>query len=103
MTVFQVKVEDVAATMNKLKAEGLVRFVGLSECTPDELRRFHLVCPVTCVQMEYSLGCREIEHDVLPCARQLGVSVVAYSPLARGLLAGLNVKELHPSDWRQVV
>jgi aryl-alcohol dehydrogenase-like predicted oxidoreductase len=48
----QVKVEDVAATMNKLKAEGLVRYVGLSECTPVELRRFHAVCPVSCVQME---------------------------------------------------
>ncbi len=50
--LLQVTVEEVAATMNKLKAEGLVRYVGLSECTPSELRRFHAVCPVSCVQME---------------------------------------------------
>jgi aryl-alcohol dehydrogenase-like predicted oxidoreductase len=53
--------------------------------------------------MEYSLGCREIEDDVLPCARQLGVSIVAYSPLARGLLAGVHIKELDPNDWRHMV
>lgn len=50
--------------------------------------------------MEYSLGCREIEDDVLPCARSLGVSIVAYSPLARGLLAGLKLSVLPPGDWR---
>jgi aryl-alcohol dehydrogenase-like predicted oxidoreductase len=53
--------------------------------------------------MEYSIGCREIEEDLLPCARALGVSVVAYAPLARGLLAGMNPKDLHPHDWRQCV
>ncbi len=89
--------------IKKLKTEGLVRFVGLSECTPSELQRFHAVCPVTCVQMEYSLGCRDIERDVLPCARALGISIVAYSPLARGLLGGLNLKELHANDWRHCV
>ena len=54
--LLQVTVEEVAATMNKLKAEGLVRYVGLSECTPSELRRFHAVCPVSCVQMECVAG-----------------------------------------------
>jgi aryl-alcohol dehydrogenase-like predicted oxidoreductase len=98
-----VPVEEVAAAMNKLKSEGLIRFVGLSECTPVELRLFHAICPVSCIQMEYSIGCREIEEDLLPCARALGVSVVAYAPLARGLLAGMNPKDLHPHDWRQCV
>jgi aryl-alcohol dehydrogenase-like predicted oxidoreductase len=50
--------------------------------------------------MEYSLGCREIEDDVLPCARTLGVSIIAYSPLARGLLAGVKLSQLPPGDWR---
>jgi aryl-alcohol dehydrogenase-like predicted oxidoreductase len=53
--------------------------------------------------MEYSVGCREIENDVLPSARALGVSVVAYAPLARGLLAGIKPRDLHPLDWRQSV
>ena len=53
--------------------------------------------------LRYSLGCRDIEADVLPCARALGVAVVAYSPLARGLLAGLELKDLHPNDWRHCV
>ena len=98
-----VPVEEVAATMKKLVGEGLVLHVGLSECTPQELRRFHALCPVTCLQMEYSLGCRDIEAHVLPAARELGVGIVAYSPLARGLLAEVNLKELDPSDWRHQV
>ena len=52
---------------------GTIRYIGLSECTPSELRRAHAVHPVTAIQMEWSLGCRDIEESVVPTARELGV------------------------------
>ena len=74
--------------MAELVAEGRVKYVGLSEVTPLELRRAHGVFPITAIQMEYSLTERGIEAELLPVARELGVGVVAYSPLGRGLLTG---------------
>ena len=75
-------------TFKELVAEGKVKYVGLSEVTPQELRRAHAVFPVTAIQMEYSLTERGIEAELLPVARELGVGIVAYSPLGRGLLSG---------------
>ncbi len=94
--------ETVAATFKELHAEGLIRYAGLSECTPDELRRAHAVFPISAVQLEYSLQSRDIEPALLPAARELGVGLVAYSPLGRGLLSGSfsSRADLADGDWR---
>ena len=95
-------IESVAATFKKLHAEGLIRYAGFSEITGAELRRAHAVFPVTAVQQEYSLVTRDLEGDLIPVARELGVGIVAYSPLCRGLLAGTFSKreDLAQSDYR---
>jgi aryl-alcohol dehydrogenase-like predicted oxidoreductase len=82
-----VPIEDVIGTLKKLITEGKIRYIGLSECSADELRRANAVHPITAIQMEWSLQSREIEENgILATARELGVGIVAYSPLGRGFL-----------------
>jgi aryl-alcohol dehydrogenase-like predicted oxidoreductase len=97
-----VSIEEMMETMKKLVAEGKIKYVGLSECTPDELRRAHKIFPVTAIQMEWSLQSRDIEESVVPTARELGIGIVAYSPLGRGLLSHTFTKreDLDEKDWR---
>ena len=97
-----VSIEDMMGTMKALVAEGKIKYVGLSECTPAELRRAHAVHPITAIQMEWSLQSRDIEESVVPTARELGVGIVAYSPLGRGFLSGTFAKreDLDSKDWR---
>ncbi|MFZ0390281.1 MAG: aldo/keto reductase [Calditrichia bacterium] len=83
-----VPVEDTVGTLGELVKEGKIRFAGLSEAGPDTLRRANAVYPLSMLQTEYSLWTREPETDVLPVCRELGISLVAYSPLGRGFLAG---------------
>jgi len=95
-------IEETMAVLKALVAEGKIRYVGLSECTPSELRRAHAVHPITAVQMEWSLQTRDIEADVVPVARELGVAIVAYSPLGRGFLADLaTFDNLTEGDFRK--
>lgn len=95
-------IEETVGVLKKLVEEGVVRYIGLSECTPDELRRAHAVHPVTAIQMEWSLQTRDIEDAIVPLARELGVAIVAYSPLGRGFLAALNaIETLDAGDWRR--
>ena len=96
-------IESVMATFKALRDEGKIRFAGLSECTASELRRAHAVFPVTAIQMEWSLQSREIESALLGVARELGVAVVAYSPLGRGMLSGTFASRdtLPEGDWRR--
>lgn len=79
-------IEETMGELKKLIEEGKIKYVGLSECTPDELERAHKVVPITAIQMEWSLQTRDLEKDIIPCARKLGVGIVSYSPLGRGLL-----------------
>jgi aryl-alcohol dehydrogenase-like predicted oxidoreductase len=83
-----VPIEDVAATVGTLIAEGKVRFFGLSEAAPETIRRAHAVTPVSVVQTEYSIFEREVEDAILPTVRELGIGFVPYSPLGRGMLTG---------------
>jgi aryl-alcohol dehydrogenase-like predicted oxidoreductase len=83
-----VPIEDVAEAVGQLIAEGKVRHFGLSEPAPDTLRRAHAVTPVTVVQTEYSVFEREVEDEILPVVRELGIGFVPYSPLGRGFLTG---------------
>jgi len=94
-------IEETMTVLKSLVQEGKIRSVGLSECTPAELRRAHAVHPVTAIQMEWSLQTRDIEESVAPTARELGVAIVAYSPLGRGFLADLTAAQnWKPTDMR---
>src|SRR4051794_19165794 len=83
-----VPMEDVAGAVQALIAEGKVRYFGLSEAGPESLRRAHAVQPVSVLQTEYSVFERQVEADVLPVVRELGIGFVPYSPLGRGFLSG---------------
>ncbi|KAI0698887.1 NADP-dependent oxidoreductase domain-containing protein [Cytidiella melzeri] len=84
-------IETTVGAMAELVAAGKVRYLGISECSADTLRRAHAVHPIAAVQVEYSIFTLDIEHpqiDVLRTARELGITIVAYSPLGRGILTG---------------
>jgi aryl-alcohol dehydrogenase-like predicted oxidoreductase len=74
--------------MAELVAEGKVRHLGLSEASPQTIRRAHAVHPISALQTEYSVWAREPEHEILPTLRELGIGFVPYSPLGRGFLTG---------------
>jgi aryl-alcohol dehydrogenase-like predicted oxidoreductase len=84
----EVPIEETVGAMADLVRAGKVRHLGLSMVTAAQLRAAHAVHPIAAVQSEYSLWCRDIEAEVLPAARDLGVGVVPYAPLGRGFLAG---------------
>jgi len=81
-------VEDTWAAMAELVEAGKVRHLGISEAAPDTIRRAHAVHPVTAVQTEWSLWSRDVEDEILPTVRELGIGFVPYSPLGRGFLTG---------------
>lgn len=83
-----VPIEDTVGEMARLKEEGKIRFLGLSEAAPATIRRAHSTHPITALQTEYSLWSRDVESDILPTVRELGIGFVAYSPLGRGFLTG---------------
>jgi aryl-alcohol dehydrogenase-like predicted oxidoreductase len=98
-----VPIEDVAGTVKELIDAGKVRYFGMSEAGADTIRRAHAVQPVSVLQTEYSIFEREVEADVLPAIRELGIGFVPYSPLGRGFLTG-EVKpgsEYDESDMRR--
>jgi aryl-alcohol dehydrogenase-like predicted oxidoreductase len=83
-----VAIEDTVGEMVRLKEEGKIRFLGLSEAAPPTIRKAHAVHPITAVQTELSLWSRDAEGEVIPTLRELGIGYVAYSPLGRGFLSG---------------
>jgi aryl-alcohol dehydrogenase-like predicted oxidoreductase len=99
----QVPIEETVGAMAELVAAGKVRHLGLSECSADTLRRAVAVHPIAAVQSEYSLFSRDIERSVLPTMRELGVGLVAYSPLGRGFLTGAitSLADLDENDFRR--
>ena len=96
----QVPIEDTVGAMAELVTAGKVRFLGLSEASAETIRRAHAVHPVTAVQTEYSLFTRDLEDDVLPVLRELGIGLVPYSPLGRGLLTGAVTQTPAQGDSR---
>jgi aryl-alcohol dehydrogenase-like predicted oxidoreductase len=102
---FETPIEETVGAMAELVREGKVRYLGLSEASPETIRRGHAVHPITALQTEYSLFSREPEDAILPTVRELGIGFVAYSPLGRGLLTGQFKREqdLPEKDWRRSV
>ena len=98
-----VPIEETVGAMAELVKEGKERYLGLSEPTASELRRAYAVHPITAVQSEWSLWSRDVEAQVVPACRELGVGFVPYSPLGRGFLTGQlpPLTELEPSDFRK--
>src|SRR6195256_1317496 len=89
--------------MADLVRAGKVRHIGLSEAGPETVRRAHQIYPIAAVQTEYSLFTRDPEDALLPLLRELGIALVAYSPLGRGFLGGRfrSLDDLAPGDWRR--
>jgi aryl-alcohol dehydrogenase-like predicted oxidoreductase len=83
-----VPIEETVGAMAKLVEEGKVRHLGLSEAAADTIRRAHAVHPIAALQTEYSLWTRDVEEEILPTVRELGIGFVAYSPLGRGFFTG---------------
>ncbi len=96
-------IEETVGTLAELVAEGKVRQIGLSEASPATIRRAHAVHPITALQNEYSLWTRDPEAEILPLLRELGIGLVAYSPLGRGFLTGqiTSVDQLAEGDFRR--
>ena len=100
----KVPIEITMEAMNELIAEGKIKYVGLSEASAATIRRAHAVCPLTCVQMEWSLYSRELEDEILPLCAELGIGIVAYAPMGRGLLAdtSLDPEKMSRMDFRKM-
>ncbi|CAK4811839.1 unnamed protein product [Aphanomyces euteiches] len=95
-------IEETMAVLKSLVQDGKIKYIGLSVCTSNELRRAHAMHPITAIQMEWSLQVRDIEKDVVPTARQLGVCIVAYSPMGSGFLTTVYfVDTLEDNDVRR--
>jgi aryl-alcohol dehydrogenase-like predicted oxidoreductase len=98
-----VPIEDVVGTMADLVSQGKVRFLGLSEAGESTIRRAHAVHPIAALQSEYSLWERNLEPQIIPLLRQLGIGLVPFSPLGRGFLTGTarRAEEYPPDDFRR--
>ncbi len=98
-----VPIEETVGAMAELVSAGKVRFLGLSEASARTIRRAHGVHPITALQTEYSLWSRDVEDEILPTVRELGIGFVAYSPLGRGFLTGQirRPEDIQEGDWRK--
>ena len=98
-----VPIEETVGAMAELVQAGKVRYLGLSEASAETIRRAHKVHPITALQTEYSLWTRDLEDEILPTLRELGIALVAYSPLGRGFLTGQikSIDDLPENDFRR--
>jgi len=97
-----IAIEETVGAMADLVRDGKVRYLGLSECSPESLRKAHAVHPIAALQSEYSLLTRDIEKEMLPLTKELGVTFVPFSPLSRALLTNkLNASMLGEDDFRK--
>src|SRR3954452_5095190 len=96
-------IEETVGAMAELVAAGKVKHLGLSEAGPDTIRRANAVHPIAALQSEYSLWTRDVEDEILPTCRELGIGFVAYSPIGRGFLSGrfMSADDLEPNDFRR--
>ena len=97
-----IPVEETVGAMAELVKEGKIRYLGLSECTPNDLKKAYAVHPITALQSEYSLLTRDVEKEILPLTKILGVTFVPFAPLSRGLITNkLDVSSLTSKDFRK--
>ncbi|SFE30682.1 aldo/keto reductase [Shimia marina] len=100
-----VPIEDTVGAMARLVQEGKIRALGLCEVAPDTIRRAHATHPITAIQTEYSLWSRDVEAEILPLTKELGIGFVPYSPLGRGALTGAlrSAGDLAEDDFRRTI
>ncbi|MFF2523460.1 aldo/keto reductase [Streptomyces liangshanensis] len=100
-----VPIEETVGAMAELVAEGKVRHIGLSEAAPDTIRRAHTTHPLAAIETEWSLWSRDIEDEIFPLCRELGIGIVPYSPLGRGMLTGsiTSLDDLPADDYRRTM
>lgn len=97
-----IPVEETVGAMADLVKAGKVKYLGLSEASPESIRKANKIHPITALQSEYSLLTKDIESDILPTIRELGITLVPYSPLARGLFSNINdVQNFGDEDFRK--
>ena len=101
----EVPIEDTIGAMARLVEAGKIKYLGLSEAGTQTITRAHATHPITALQTEYSIATRDVEDEILPLCRDLGIGFVAYSPLSRGLMSGLirNLDELAQNDRRRAM
>jgi aryl-alcohol dehydrogenase-like predicted oxidoreductase len=97
-------IEETVGAMADLVKQGKIRYLGLSEASAQTLRRANAVHPISALQTEYSLWSRDVEEEIIPTCRELGVGFVPYSPLSRGFLSGeyKSIDDFAPNDFRRV-
>ncbi|KAF8017969.1 hypothetical protein BT93_H3002 [Corymbia citriodora subsp. variegata] len=93
-----VPIEETMGELKKRVVEGKIKYIGLSEASPDTIKQAHAVHPITAIQMEWSLWTRDIEEEIVPLCSELVIGIVPYSPLGRGFFGGRAVVESLPSD-----
>lgn len=97
-----IPIEETVGAMAELVKEGKVRYLGLSECSPESLRRACAVHPISAVESEYSLLTRDVEKEILPLTKELGITLVPFSPLGRGLITNtIHANTLGDNDFRK--
>jgi aryl-alcohol dehydrogenase-like predicted oxidoreductase len=96
-------IEETVGAMAELVTQGKVRYLGLSEAAPDTMRRANATHPISALQSEWSLWSRDLEAEIVPLARELGIGIVPYSPLGRGFLTGqiASIDDFAPDDFRR--
>ncbi|KAG2277171.1 hypothetical protein Bca52824_059726 [Brassica carinata] len=101
----RVPIEITMGEMKKLIEEGKIKYIGLSEASASTIRRAHAVHPITAVQIEWSLWTRDVEEEVVPTCRELGIGIVAYSPLGRGFFAAgpKLLENIENNDYRKTL
>ncbi|ESQ29413.1 hypothetical protein EUTSA_v10023574mg [Eutrema salsugineum] len=101
----RVPIEITMGELKKLVEEGKIKYIGLSEASASTIRRAHAVHPITAVQLEWSLWTRDVEEEIIPTCRELGIGIVAYSPLGRGFFASgpKLVENLENNDFRKTL
>lgn len=98
----KVPVEEMVGAMSELVKEGKVRYLGLSEASVSSIRKAHAVHPISALQSEYSLLTRDVEAEILPLCKELNISFIPFSPLARGLVTNtVDNSKLSDDDWRK--
>ncbi|XP_059650927.1 IN2-2 protein-like isoform X1 [Cornus florida] len=99
----RIPIEVTMGELKKLVEEGKIKYIGISEASASTIRRAHAVHPITAVQLEWSLWARDVEEEIIPTCRELGIGIVAYSPLGRGFFSSgpKLVENLSNGDFRK--
>ena len=94
-------IEEVASTIKDLIKEGKIKYIGLSECSAEDLKKANSICEITALQSEYSIMMRDVEKEILPLTKELGISFIPFAPLGRGIITNkFDIKTVPQNDFR---